>query len=99
MDWKRRGFALLLAAPMAGCVFAVSGDDDETEALRDRVRHLEHRIERLEHGDGPADLARPAPRRAGRPAGESNRLKPPPAPPAPPEPPAPPAPAGPGAPR
>jgi len=53
MNGKRRGLALLLALPMAGCVFAVSGDDDENEELRDRVRALEHRIERLEGGDRP----------------------------------------------
>jgi len=39
--------ALLL--PLTGCVFAVGSDDEGTEALRDRVRALEGRVDRIEH--------------------------------------------------
>jgi hypothetical protein len=40
----------LLAVPLSGCVFAVG--HGESEALRDRVRDLEKRVERLEGGGG-----------------------------------------------
>lgn len=48
MKRLRLGVALLLLLPAAGCVFAVGGDDERNEELRDRVRALEHRIDRLE---------------------------------------------------
>ena len=51
MNRVRRAAALLLLLPAAGCVFAVGGDDEGNEALRDRVRALERRIDRLEGGD------------------------------------------------
>lgn len=34
--------------PLTGCVFAVGSDDEGTEALRDRVRALEKRVDRIE---------------------------------------------------
>ncbi len=40
----------LLTLPLSGCVFAVG--HGESEALRDRVRDLEKRVERLEGGGG-----------------------------------------------
>jgi hypothetical protein len=40
-------FAALLL-PLTGCVFAVGSDDEGTEALRDRVRDLEKRVDRME---------------------------------------------------
>ena len=38
--------ALLL--PLTGCVFAGGSDDEGNEALRDRVRELEKRVDRIE---------------------------------------------------
>ena len=34
--------------PLTGCVFAVGSDDEETERLRDRVRDLEQRVDRID---------------------------------------------------
>lgn len=42
---------LSLVLPLGGCIFAVGGKG-ESEALRDRVRDLEKRVERLESGGG-----------------------------------------------
>jgi hypothetical protein len=74
----RRAAALAFLLPAAGCVFAVGGDDDGNEELRDRVRMLEHRIDRLEHGGE----APPGPRlrrevRAPAPRTESDAPRPP----------------------
>jgi len=71
----RRGLALLLLLPSAGCVFAVGADDEACDDLRDRVRALERRIDRLEGAPGPSGFLRhPAP-----------DAPPPPPPPKPPE--------------
>ena len=48
--------ALLL--PLTGCVFAVGVDDDKTEGLRDRVRTLEKRVDRLESPGQPVHVLR-----------------------------------------
>jgi len=47
---KRARTALFAAMllPLTGCVFAVGSDDEGTEALRDRVRALEKRVDRIE---------------------------------------------------
>lgn len=44
----RRVLSAALVLPLAGCVFAVGSDDDEIEGLRDRVREMERRVDRLE---------------------------------------------------
>ena len=51
MRVRRLAVLLLLAAPLGGCIFAV-GSGGESEALRDKVRDLENRMERLEGGGG-----------------------------------------------
>jgi hypothetical protein len=48
MRVSRRSLAFVLMLPVTGCVFAVGSDDDGTEALRDRVRALEKRVDRME---------------------------------------------------
>jgi hypothetical protein len=45
---RNRALGLLLLLPLTGCVFAVGADDEGTEKLRDRVRELERRLDRLE---------------------------------------------------
>ena len=40
-------FAAMLL-PLTGCVFAVGADDEGTEKIRDEVRELERRVDRLE---------------------------------------------------
>ncbi len=42
---------LAFLLPLGGCVFAVGGDG-ENESLRDKVRGLEKRVDRLEHRGG-----------------------------------------------
>jgi len=50
MKRLRAVLGLAAALPLAGCVFAVGTDSEGDELLRDRVRELEHRVERLERG-------------------------------------------------
>jgi hypothetical protein len=47
---KRTRAALFTAMllPLTGCVFAVGADDEGTEKIRDQVRELEKRVDRLE---------------------------------------------------
>jgi hypothetical protein len=66
MKSVRRVLPVLLLLPLAGCVLAIDGDGDN-EKLRDRVRELERRIDRLEspwHGPGPGP-GQPMPMRRG----------------------------------
>jgi hypothetical protein len=50
MRRPRTAAALLLLFPLSGCVFAVGVEgEDEADELRDRVRAMERRLERLEH--------------------------------------------------
>ena len=46
MKLRRLAAAVLVALPLSGCVFAVGSGDNEP--LRDRVRKLEKRVEKLE---------------------------------------------------
>jgi len=48
MKVPRRSLAFLLMMPLTGCVFAVGSDDEGNEKLRDRVRDLEKRVDRIE---------------------------------------------------
>ena len=48
MNRLRAALFTVLMLPLTGCVFAVGSDDDETERLRDRVRELEKRVDRIE---------------------------------------------------
>ena len=49
MNRLRCALFTVLLLPLTGCVFAVGSDDDETERLRDRVRELEKRLDRIEN--------------------------------------------------
>ena len=46
----RRLLPLAFLLPLGGCVFAVGGDGEGNEKLRDKVRDLEKRVDRLENG-------------------------------------------------
>jgi len=57
MKGSRAALFAVLLLPLTGCVFAVGVDDDKNEALRDRVRDLERRMDRM---DRPRPMGPPA---------------------------------------
>jgi hypothetical protein len=62
MKRPRTAAALLLLLPLSGCVFAVgTGDDEKADEMRDRIRAMERRLDRLERADVYLPAAAPTP--------------------------------------